>query len=253
MNTQKVTAGLFAAFCLAAGGKATAQGVVPQTVTAAQVTAGQITGQLTPVYVRDFQVAQAPVESPGLLVTRVRASRQAAKSAGNAAALSEAVIRELNTRGVPAHRLGGQAPPTQRGWLISGVFSESAPRGVLSSLSSLGSSASNTEVTVRVADMAADPHSAAVFGTSGALKGQGPSAAWNPYAVAVRFVVNQIESNASIDDLARKIVGEILAQQPQLADHVVASQDAGHPGERTHAKAHGWCIPMCIPVMDIPL
>lgn len=45
------------------------------------------------------------------------------------------------------------------------------------------------------------------------LKGQGSSAAWNPYAVAGRFVVNQIESSSSVDALARKIVAQILTQR----------------------------------------
>lgn len=164
------------------------------------------------IYVDDFRVAAPQDESSGRLLSHIRESRQAAKIAKNAASLTAAVIREFKARGVTVSRWDGQSAAPASGWLIRGVFSEHPPQGVGSSLTSLGSSAPNTEVSVTITDLAAHAP-VATSNTTEALKGQGSSAAWNPYAVAARFVVNQMESNSSIDDLSRKIVAQVLAKR----------------------------------------
>lgn len=164
------------------------------------------------IYVEDFQVAAPEGESSGRLLSRVRESRQAEKAAKNAASLTAAVIRELTARGVHVSRWNGQSVAPRSGWLIRGLFSEHLPQGLGSSLTALGSSAPNTEVSVTITDLAANAP-VATSNTTAALKGQGSSAAWSPYAVAARFVVNQVESDSSIDDLSKKIVEQVLSKR----------------------------------------
>jgi hypothetical protein len=185
--------------CLAPGERAAAQAA------RLLVVGGQ------PVYVQDLQLAGTQQKGSSGVLGRMRASREQQKSARSAAAVSEAIVREMNNRGIPAHHLTAQQAMPRAGLLVSGVFSEKVPHGLFSSLSSLGSSSPNTEVTLTVSDLTADPNTAvARLGTNGTLKGQGSAVSFNPYAVAVKFVVNKAESASSIDALAKKIVAEML-------------------------------------------
>jgi hypothetical protein len=99
--------------------------------------------------------------------------------------------------------------------LIDGTFDEQMSQGMLSSLSSIGSTfqgAPNTDVLVRITDLASDPDKPlAVIGTSGALKGQGTFVAFNPYAAAARFVILTVEASSSLDALADKVAEQIIA------------------------------------------
>lgn len=172
------------------------------------------TGVSDAIYVEDFHVAAPEGDSSGRLLSRIRESRQAEKIAKNAASLTETVIRGLAARGVHVSRWDEQSAAPRSGWLIRGVFSEHPPQGLGSSLTALGSSAPNTEVSVTITDLAANAP-VATSNTTAALKGQGSSAAWSPYAVAARFVVNQVESDSSIDDLSKKIVEQVLSKRAE--------------------------------------
>ena len=199
--------------CLATAGQAVAQSVAGFPVEAGQ-----------PVYVEDFQAAEGATQESFGIFGRMRASREKKKSSQNAAAVSEAVVRELNNRGIAAHRLAAQELVPNYGLLIRGVFSETFAHGLFfSSLQSLGSSPppENARVALTVSDLSSDPRAAiARRGTSGTLKGQGSAASFSPYAVAVKIVANKIESASSLDALAKNVVGELL-ESPSAA-----------PGER---------------------
>jgi hypothetical protein len=180
------------------------------------------------IYVEDFQPIDQQDGSSGLLLSRLRSARNAQKVDSNASALSDAIVKSLSSQGVKAYRISSQGPLPSSGWLVGGVFSERTSQGLLSSLASLGSSASktpNTEVTVSIADLASDPNTPfAVIGNADQLKGQGTAVAWNPYMVAVRLVVNEAQASSSMTALANKIAAEIVSQQTNLVSHDPAMQ-----------------------------
>lgn len=103
------------------------------------------------------------------------ASRRTEKVEKNASALTEALIRELNARGVTTYPLSEQGPTPRAGWVIRGVFTEHLPRGLLfSQLRSLGSSTPNTEVEISISDLGADSDkSAKLISAAASLSGQG--------------------------------------------------------------------------------
>src|SRR5262249_2387284 len=69
----------------------------------------------------------------------------------------------------------------------------------------------NTQLSVSVANLARDPNAPfIVFGKAEALKGQGAPVGWNPYVVAAKFVINQVESATDIETLAKEIIQTIM-------------------------------------------
>jgi uncharacterized protein DUF4410 len=174
------------------------------------------TGPKLPIYIEDFKAEMAQSDSSSGLFSHLGATRRAAKVEKNATALADALVRELNAEGMTAYRVSGQDSAPRTGWLIKGVFSETVPRGgLLSSLgASSGSSAPNTEVTLSITDLAADSAKpVAMINTPASLTGQGSSISFNPYVVAAKIVVHKVQSGRSIDDLAKRVATQIVAQR----------------------------------------
>jgi hypothetical protein len=153
-----------------------------------------------PVYIGDF-AAQAQSDA---------SDRAVRKGEENAAALSEALVHELNSRGIAAYRLTGQDAAPRAGWIVNGVFAETLPHGLFSGLTSMGDTTPNTEVKIRIVDSAGQPISA--ISTAASLGGQSSSVSINPYVLAAKLVLHHVASDRSIDDLARRIADQILAQ-----------------------------------------
>ena len=171
-------------------------------------------GPQQPIYIADFKAAPAQSGSSSGPLSHLGASHQADKVEKNAAALAEALVRELNARGVATYRLSDGNPAPNIGWVVSGVFSETVPHGIFSQFSSLGSSAPNTEVKVSIVDLgSASGEPARVMSTAASLGGQGSAFSLNPYILAAKVVVHRVASGRSIDDLARRIADQILAQR----------------------------------------
>ena len=141
-------------------------------------------------------------------------ARRTEKVEKNAAALTEALIHELNNRGVSAYPLREQDPAHRSGWVISRVLTENVLKGLIfSGLRSLGSSTPNTEVDVSICDLSSDPGKPGrLINTAASLGGQESALSLNPYEVAAKVVVHHVASNRSIADLARRIADQILAQ-----------------------------------------
>lgn len=185
MHHRKLLSGIVAAFCLAA----------PALCVAAE----------KPFYIGDFKAETTQSDA---------SDRAVHKSEENAAALSEALVRELNGRGATAYRLKDQDPAPQEGRVVSGVFSENVPHGLFSGISSIGSSTPNTDVKISIADAAGDVSKpVSTIDIAATLSGQGSSLSFNPYVLAAKFVVHQVSSDRSINDLARRIADQILAQR----------------------------------------
>ena len=156
-----------------------------------------------PLYIGDF-TAQAQSDA---------SDRAVRKGEENAAALSDALVHALNSRGVTAYRLTGQVASPQAGWIINGVFSETIPHGLFSGLTSIGSTTPNTEVKISIVD-ATNPSGQPIgnLTTAASLGGQSSALSINPYVLAAKLVVHTIAADRSIDDLARRIADQIIAQ-----------------------------------------
>ena len=132
----------------------------------------------------------------------------------SAGSLSGAIADEFKARGYTSERISREAPLPKTGWLVTGIFyAIDSQTGMIKMPSFLSGQPDpvNTKITVSVADLAANPDAPfIVFGEAEALRGQGPPAGWNPYVVAAKFVIGQVESAADINKLAKQIVDTIL-------------------------------------------
>jgi len=144
------------------------------------------------------------------------------KAGQSAGALSGAIASEFKSRGFASERIARGATLPAKGWLVTGIFyAISTQNGMMQiqmpSFVTGKSDPVNTDVTVSVADLAADPNAPfIVFGMAEALRGQGPPAGWNPYVVAAKFVINKVESTVDIQKLAKEIVDTILKNQATI-------------------------------------
>ncbi len=174
-------------------------------------------GQL--IQVRDFTAVSRESGASHVLGSRLRSARNAVKVGQNASALADGIVKALNGKGLAACHVTADSPPPASGWLVSGEFDETLSSGFGSALPSMGSSdkTPNTHVTVQLANLAASPDAApAQIDTSGELKGQKSAAAPKPYGAAARFVINEVQSIASLDALAAKIADQIAAEKAKL-------------------------------------
>ena len=111
------------------------------------------------------------------------------------------------------------------GWLVRGTFYATDSGGNIIPTELLGGEQKpNTEVSVSVANLSKDPNTPfIVFGKAEALKGQGAPVGWNPYVVAAKFVINQVESATDLDKLAKDIVQTIMSNKAIVEEKALAS------------------------------
>jgi len=144
----------------------------------------------------------------------------------SAGSLSGAIADEFKTQGYTSQRISREAPLPKQGWLVTGIFyAIDSQTGIIKMPSFLTGQPDpiNTKITVSVADLAVDPHAPfIVFGEAEALRGQGPPAGWNPYVVAAKFVIGQVESSADIKKLARQIVDTIVKNKQVIEEKAPA-------------------------------
>jgi len=189
------------------------------------------------VYVQDFEAhlgdPSAAASSgtshrgPLTLLKNARSTEKATVSAGS---LSGAIADQLKAQGMNAQRIAREAPLPSEGWLVTGIFySLDTKTGLIQMPSFISGQPDpvNSQVSVSVADLAKNPHAPfVVFGTAEALRGQGPPTGWNPYVVAAKFVVNQVESQADIKKLAKDIVDTMMQNKAVLEQQAVAEKAA---------------------------
>jgi hypothetical protein len=171
------------------------------------------------VYVQDFEAHTGDAaggggssrKGPLSILRSARASEKAVVSAGS---LSGAIADQFKAQGYASERISREALLPKQGWLVTGIFyAIDSQTGLMKMPSFITGQPDpvNTKVTVSVADLAADPNAPfIVFGEADALRGQGPPVGWNPYVVAAKFVIGQVESGADIKKLAKEIVDTIL-------------------------------------------
>ncbi len=178
------------------------------------------------IYVEDFQNAYAEGHYRIGPLNRLESRRQSVKSFVNAASLSLALVKALNESGLPAQRLELASPLPRSGWRLSGVYYALDAHGRLLSVPGLdqGAEQPNAQVTVAVADLATNPDAPlVVFGTAEALAGQGLPVGWNPYVVAARFTLHQVQSQVAIEDLARQIADTLVSNRTLILEKAGAA------------------------------
>ncbi|HTY43291.1 MAG TPA: DUF4410 domain-containing protein [Thermoanaerobaculia bacterium] len=182
-----------------------------------------------PVYVQDFTGAYEPAQSSSSgrsgPLARIRAARANEKASSSASQLSGDIVKEFQAQGFTASRLDpGKTLPSD-GWLVKGTFYATDSGGNIIPTELLGGEQKpNTQLSVSVANLAKDPNAPfIVFGKAEALKGQGAPVGWNPYVVAAKFVINQVESATDLDKLAREIVQTIMQNKQIVEEKALAS------------------------------
>lgn len=197
----------------------------------AQAPSSAPAGKPRAVYVQDFeahtgdpsgQSSGSSRRGPLSLLRNARTSEKATMSAGS---LSGAIADQFTSQGMPATRVTREAPLPKGGWLVTGIFyALDTKTGLIQMPSFLTGQPDpiNTQVTVSVADLAKAPNAPfIVFGAADALRGQGPPTGWNPYVIAAKFVVGQVESAADIKKLAKQIVDTIMQNKAVVEQKAV--------------------------------
>ena len=195
---------------------------------AAQATPDATMRPKKPVYVQDFVGSYEPAQSSqgrsGPL-SRIRGARAGQKASQSASQLSADIVKEFAAAGFTSKRLDpGTTLPTD-GWLVRGTFYATDSGGNIIPTELLGGEQKpNTQLTVSVANLSKDPNAPfIVFGKAEALKGQGAPVGWNPYVVAAKFVINQVESATDLEKLAGEIVQTIMTNKEIVEQKALAS------------------------------
>lgn len=183
------------------------------------------------IYVEDFEAHTGEASGGGSSrrgpLSILRGARASQKAVASAGSLSGAIADEFKAQGYTAQRVARDKPlPAGQGWLVTGIFyAIDAQTGLIKMPSFISGQPDpvNTKITVSVADLGVNPYSPfIVFGEAEALRGQGPPVGWNPYVVAAKFVVDQVESAADIKKLAKEIVDTILKNKPIVVEKALA-------------------------------
>ena len=181
-----------------------------------------------PVYVQDFVGSYEPAQSSqgrsGPL-SRIRGARAGQKASQSASQLTADIVKEFTAAGFTARRLEPGTTLPADGWLVRGTFYATDSGGNIIPTELLGAEQKpNTQLSVSVANLSKDPNAPfIVFGKAEALKGQGAPVGWNPYVVAAKFVINQVESATELDKLAKEIVQTIMQNKQIVEEKALAS------------------------------
>ena len=180
------------------------------------------------MFVQDFTGSYEPAQSSSGRsgpLARIRGARANEKASQSASQLSSDIVKEFAAQGFTAKRLAPGATLPTDGWLVKGTFYATDSGGNIVPTELLGGEQKpNTQLTVSVANLAKDPNAPfIVFGKAEALKGQGAPVGWNPYVVAAKFVINQVESATDLEKLAKEIVQTIMQNKQIVEEKALAS------------------------------
>ena len=191
---------------------------------------------LPTLYVGKFQPVESAPSRIGPL-QRVNAGMHRVKAEAKAAQLSSSLVDALHKLKISAELLPEDAAARPHvGWVIKGVYYALDQNGRLVSLPMEHENGPNVEVSVSIADCAADPYVPfAVLGTDAVMKGQGAPVGWNPYVVAAKFVFHEVQvRNTKQDEVCcratsrvRCIFEELLVDIQEVMAGVGRSCEAG--------------------------
>ncbi len=165
------------------------------------------------IYVSEFQAIHQDAKPPTGILTRLKSEIRQDKAEGSASRLAQDIVDQLNDQGTKAVYLHADDPMPKSGYLVSGAFYATDPKGGLLSLSFLNSTP-NTEIKLDVADLSAQPgQETDKIDTHYKLQGQGSNFSLNPYEMAAKVVVHKVVADQSITALAKDLATQILATQ----------------------------------------
>ncbi len=128
--------------------------------------------------------------------------------------LSEALVTELDKKGIPACRMAPGAELPSLGWRIEGEFLEVDEGNRLKRAAiGFGSGAAEMQVEVRVSELGrpgAEPILVMTPRASDASKGPGAAVTMNPYAAAAKLVLSKDAAGKEVHKLASAIAAGIL-------------------------------------------
>ena len=191
------------------------------------------------VYVEDFVLDYQHVQTDegvrgrvGALqrVPRVRLQPDPAEHARKLVnLLSESLVADLITAGMPAARIAPDITLPANGWLLHGVFVEVDEGNRLQrAVIAFGSGASHMEVMVGVNDLATHPEAPFIlFGTvTDPSKLPGAVVSMNPYMAAARFVMEKNATEKDVKRTSKEIVNEILKYQEKFREQAESPKSA---------------------------
>ena len=149
----------------------------------------------------------------------------AAKAQEIVADMSEALVKSLTEKGIPAQRMENAAGDLPReGWLVSGVFTEvDEGNRIKRAVIGFGRGATQMEVQVGVSDLAGqNPRAPFVLFGAGKDPGKIPGAVvtMNPYVAAAKFVMEKNATDKDIQKTADQIATEIQKFKDKITQEV---------------------------------
>jgi hypothetical protein len=165
------------------------------------------------VYVGEFTPITPSASDEGGLFARKRAQHDAKKIDANAAALADAVVAALRTRGVNSLRLPPGEERPQSGWLLEGSYHQTISHSSLSAIAGLvGDEKPNTDTVISIRDLSSGANGTlSTFTSTTTLRGQGTSFSTNPYILVARVVIHRAEATSSMADLAGGVADRVIA------------------------------------------
>ncbi len=186
---------------------------------------GITTSRPAVIHVKDFKLMYEKVNNGGviqrqgvsrLLPPALKKEDSRDKAQKLVYGMTEALIAGFREKGVAVNQLKPEAPLPTDGWLVSGEFLDvtEGSRAVRATIG-FGAGAKKMEVAVSVYDLAKGLEQPLMeFGTE-KVAGKMPGAAvtMNPYAAAVKFVLDDNAAENDLKETASKIIATIL-QEP---------------------------------------
>ena len=202
-------------------------------------TGSQPTAPPRAVYVQDFLLDHASIETDEGVRGRVRPLQRAprARTHGDpqkeaqkiVTLMSEALVKHLGEAGLPAQRLQAGTPLPKDGWLIRGAFTEvDEGNRMKRAVIGFGSGATSMEAQVSASDLAGDPDAPfIIFGTiKDPGKMPGAVVTMNPFVAGAKFVMEKNASEKDVDRTAKEIVQEMIKYKDKFKEQADSHKPA---------------------------
>lgn len=168
------------------------------------------------IYVSDFDVQPDAISSESFFSRfPLHAMRERSQANSLIDVMGDSLVKELQKKGLEAHRLPPGAPLPNQGWLVRGAFLRiDEGNRVRRAVIGFGAGHTDLQVAARVDDLAAGKAPAPLYRMETAAEsGKGPGAilTLNPYAAALKFVLSGRDLGEQTKKTASRIADEVLA------------------------------------------
>jgi Domain of unknown function (DUF4410) len=169
------------------------------------------------IYVADFQIRADAIRSESRFSQFSRhARREEAKAVSLVDRLSDAIVSDLEAKGLDARRLPKGAQLPRQGWLVRGAFLDiDEGSRVRRSIIGFGAGQTDLQLAVAVDNLSTGTAAVPLYQVQAAAEsGKGPGAVvtLNPYVAAAKFVMAGHDLDRNAEQSASKIVDDIVAR-----------------------------------------